>query len=59
MNITAALLLHVQSQVPSLVESIKESGLLLGLFGGSSKALPHVDIIAATEGVLTAKTANP
>lgn len=45
----------MQTQVPSLVESVKESGLLLGLFGNSAKALPHIDAWTPKEGVLLAK----
>lgn len=44
-----------QTQVPSLVNSVKESGLLLGLFGNSAKSLPYVDAWTPEEGVLIAK----
>jgi hypothetical protein len=47
--------IYLQTQVPSLVESVKESGLLLGLFGNSAQALAHVDAWTPREGVLLAK----
>lgn len=43
-------------QVPSLVASVKESGLLLGLFGTGAKSLPNVDAWTPQDGVLLART---
>lgn len=47
--------LSAQSQVPSLIDSIKEHGLLLALFGSGARSLMDVDAVSLSEGVLTAR----
>jgi CDK inhibitor PHO81 len=49
----------VQSQVPSLIDSIKENGLLLALFGVSAPKDPSLaDVHEITTGVLVANAGN-
>jgi CDK inhibitor PHO81 len=48
----------LQTQVPSLIHSVKESGLLLGLFGSAAKPLPHIDAWTTKDGVLNAKISD-
>jgi hypothetical protein len=41
-----------------LIDSIKETGLLLALFGPGAKALPHIDAYSTVDGILTAQASD-